>query len=114
MSFEQNIKSWVSLDNQIKQQNEKIQLLKEERSEIGNSINRFIEDKNLQNAVVQISDGKLRFTTTKIAQPLTFKYIEQCLGEIIKDVDQVDKIINYIKSKREIKLNSDIKRTYSN
>ena len=114
MSFEQDIKTWVSLDNQIKQHNDKIRILKEERSEISDSINRFIEDKNLQNAVVQISDGKLRFTTTKIPQPLTFKYIEQCLGEIIEDVEQVDKIINYIKCKREIKYNSDIKRTYSN
>lgn len=114
MSFEQNIKTWVSLDNQIKQYSDKIRLLKEERSETSESINRFIEEKNLQNAVVQISDGKLRFSTLKIPQPLTFRYVEQCLGEIIEDSDQVEKIIDYIKSKRTMKYTPDIKRTYSN
>ena len=114
MNFEQEIKNWVSLDNQIKQQNEKIRILKEERNETAENINRIIEDKNLQNATVEISDGKLRFSTSRIAQPLTFKYIEQCLGEIISDSTQVEKIIEYIKSKREIKFTPDIKRTYSN
>lgn len=114
MNFEREIKNWVSLDNQIKQQTEKLKILKEERNETTETINRIIEDRNLHNATVEISDGRLRFSTTRIAQPLTFKYVEQCLGEIIRDSDQVEKIINYIKSKREIKFSPEIKRSYNN
>ena len=114
MTFEQNIKNWVSLDNQIKQLNEKVRILKEQRIETCEEINRTIEERNLQNAVVEISDGRLKFTTQKIAQPLTFKYVEQRLAEIIPDESKVDQIINYLKCKRQMKYTPDIKRTYTN
>ena len=114
MTFEQNIKNWVSLDNQIKQLNEKVRLLKDQRSEACEEINRTIEERNLQNAVVEISDGRLKFTTQKIAQPLTFRYVEQRLAEIIPDESKVDQIINYLKCKRQMRYTPDIKRIYSN
>ncbi len=114
MSFEDNIKNWVVLDNKIREQSEELRLLKEERNESANYINRFVQERNLQSTVVEISDGKLRFATAKTSQPLTFKYIEECLGDIISDKNQVERIINYIKNKREIKYSQDIKRYYSN
>lgn len=114
MNFEEEIKNWVSLDNQIKQHNEKLKILKEERIESAENINRIIEDKNLHNATVEISDGRLRFSTMRVSQPLTFRYVEQCLGELISDSNKVEQIINYIKSKRQIKITPDIKRTYTN
>jgi hypothetical protein len=45
-----------------------------------------------------------------VPAPLTYKYLETSLGEIIKNETQVKQIINYLKEKREIKLVSEIKR----
>ena len=59
---------------------------------------------------IRISDGILKFTNTKITAPLTFTYIKQTLGEIIKNKEQIETILSYLKSKRETKLVPEIKR----
>ena len=59
---------------------------------------------------IRISDGILKFTNTKITAPLTFTYIKQTLGEIIKNKEQIETILSYLKSKRETKIVPEIKR----
>lgn len=114
MSFEQNIQQWVSIDNQIRTLNDKLKELREKKHGLTENINHHIEETNLTNATIKISDGQLKFIKIKETQPLTFKYLETCLSEIIKNEDQVQKIIEYIKNKREVKSVSDIKRLYNN
>jgi hypothetical protein len=50
----------------------------------------------------------------KETQPLTFKYLETCLREIIKNEEQVTKIVEYIKNKRDVSYSPEIKRLYKN
>ena len=114
MSFEQHIQQWVSIDNQIKQLSDKMKELRDKKSTLNDAIFNHVDNSNLSNATVQISDGKIKFVKTKDAQVLTFKYLETCLHEIIKNEDQVTKIVEYIKNKREIKYVPEIKRFYSN
>lgn len=114
MSFEQNIQQWVLIDNQIRTLNDKLKELREKKHNLTENINHHIEETNLTNATIKISDGQLKFVKIKETQPLTFKYLETCLSEIIKNEDQVQKIIEYIKNKREVKSVSDIKRLYMN
>ena len=45
-----------------------------------------------------------------VPAPLTFRYIEKSLGEVIKNESQVKQIVEYLKNKREIKSVSEIKR----
>lgn len=114
MSFEQNIQQWVSIDNQIKLLIDKIQQLRERKHELSENINSHIEKNDLKNATVQISDGRLRFVSTKVASPLTFKYVEKSLGEVIKDQSQVKRLVEYLKTNREIKIVQEIKRISKN
>ena len=110
MSFEENIKQWVLLDNQLKILNEKAKEIREKRNSVNENIQTIVQKNDLTNKSVQISDGKLKFVNTRIPAPLTYKYLETSLGEIIKNETQVKQIINYLKEKREIKLVSEIKR----
>jgi hypothetical protein len=112
MSFENKIKEWVSIDNKLKTVNEEAKILRQERNYINDDILEHVETNNLNNATVQISDGRLRFVNSKQTAPITLKYIEQCLGECIGNKEQVELIINYIKEKREVKYLPDIKRYY--
>ena len=114
MSFEQNIQQWVSIDNQLKIYNDKIRELREKRSNVTETIMEQATDKNLAKSVIQISDGKLKITETRVPEPLTYKYLEKCLSEIIKSEDQVTQIMDYVKKKREIKVVSEIKRFSNN
>jgi len=110
MSFEQNIQKWVLIDNKIKILNDNLNQLREERSELSRTLCNYAEMNNLQNANIQISDGKLKFVTTKVSNPLSFKYVEKSLSDVIKNGEQVKKIVDYLKQNRETKVVQELKR----
>lgn len=114
MSFETNIKNWVTIDNEMKKLNDQIKQLREHKTKLQNEINNHIKNHNMSNSQVRISDGSLKFMNSKIQQPLTFKYLEDRLSEIIKDKSQIAAILHHIKSKREVKIIPEIKRYYNN
>jgi len=114
MSFEGQIQQWVSIDNQLKQLYEKTKDLREKRNILEQNITTYASSNNLSNSAVQISDGRLKFTNTKIPEPLTFKYLEKTLGEVIKNEAQVKLIMEHIKQKRSIRVVPEIKRFSNN
>lgn len=111
--FERNIQKWVAVDNQLKIVNEKAKELRDEKNDLLEDINIYIETNKLNNASIDISDGKLKFAQSKVTQPLTLKFVENCLSNIINDQRQVTQIMKYIKDKREKKDVSEIKRYYN-
>jgi len=110
MNFESQIQQWVLLDNQLKQLNEKIKDLREKRNALEKNITTHAFSNNLSNTTIQISDGRLKFSNTKVPEPLTFKYLEKTLGEVIKNESQVKLIMEHIKQKRIVKVVPEIKR----
>jgi len=114
MSFENQIQQWVQLDNQLKQLNEKTKELRDKRNVLEQNITSYASTNNLSNATVKISDGKLKFVNTKVQEPLTFKYLEKTLSEVIKNESQVNLIMEHIRQKRAIKTVPEIKRFSSN
>ena len=114
MSFESQIQQWVSLDNQLKTLNEKTRELREKRNNLEDEITKYASSNNLSTTTVKISDGKLRFANTRVPEPLTFKYLERVLGEVIKNENQVKQIMEHIRQKREIKVVPEIKRFSNN
>ena len=113
MSLEKQIKEWVSIDNKLKMHQEIVKELRSQRNEIGGDILMYVDTNKLDNAVIEISDGRLKFNNIKITSPLTFRFITNCLNDCISDPSDVEKIMNYIKNKRDIKYIKDIKRFYS-
>jgi len=110
MSFEQSIQQWVSLDNQLKLLHEKTCALREKKADLSANILSYAEKNKLQNSVVNISDGRLKFVETRVAPQLSFKYVEKCLGEIIENPREVKRIIEYLKTSRDTKTVPEIKR----
>ena len=114
MSFEQQLQQWVAIDNQMKTLNDRMKELRDKKSILSQNINTHIETNNLSESSVKLSDGQLKFVKVKDTQQLTFKYLETCLREIIKNEEQVTKIVDYVKNKREVKYVPEIKRLYAN
>jgi hypothetical protein len=114
MSFEENIKKWVALDNQLKNLADQTKKLREDKNSAEDMILSYVETQGLKNATVNITNGKLRFTETKQTAPLTLKYVEDCLGKCIGNATQVGQIMQVIKDSREIKYSADIKRYANN
>ncbi len=114
MNFEQQIQQWVVIDNQMKILNDKMKELRDKKNIISQQINTHVETSKLNDTSIKIGDGQIKFVKVKETQQLTFKYLETCLSEIIKHEDQVKKILEYIKNKREVKYVQEIKRLYNN
>lgn len=110
MSFEENIKKWVWIDNQLKTVNDRAKQLRDEKNTMEETIMTYVETNNLSNATINITDGKLRFVSTKQTAPLTLKYVEECLGKCISNPAQVKQVMQVIKDNRDVKYSSDIKR----
>lgn len=112
MEFSEQIKRWVVLDNHLKTLSDKTKELRNEKSAITENILEHVEANQLSNAVVKVSDGRIKFIKTTQYSPLTFKHVETCLKKCIRDDDDVKKIISLIKDTRQTNIVSDIKRTY--
>lgn len=113
MSFTDNIKSWVTHDNKIKNLNEQLRSLREERNNLESQILNYIKTNQLHNKTITISDGELKYKTSRQSAPLTYKFIQDCLSKCIKNNDQVDLIMKFIKEQREFKETEEIKRQYN-
>jgi PP-loop superfamily ATP-utilizing enzyme len=108
MSFENQIQQWVQLDNQLKQLNDKTKELREKRNSLEQNITTYASSNNLSNATVNIGNGKLKFVNTKVQEPLTFKYLEKTLSEVIKNENQVKLIM------AQVNLNTDELKKFMN
>ena len=114
MSFDNKIQQWVQIDNQIKKLNEQAKQLREQRNTLETNLTNYAKSNNMSNTTIKVNNDKLKFTDTKVPEPLTFKYLEKTLGEIIKNESQVKVIMDHIKQKRSIKIVPEIKRFSNN
>ena len=86
MSFEEDIKKWVYYDNKSKELNEQIKLNRNTKNDLTQKIiNHVDENPSLQDAVVKISDGRLKFSQNKQTAPITLAFLESCLSDIIQE-----------------------------
>lgn len=108
----ENIKTWVTYDSQIKLINDKTKILRENKNELTKNICNYATTNNIKSKI-EISDGTLTFCEKKDYSPLTYSYVERCLGELINDKEKVNYIIEYMKSNREVTKSYDIKRNYN-
>ena len=108
----ENIKTWVTYDSQIKLINDKTKILRENKNELKKNICNYATTNNIKSKI-EISDGTLTFCEKKDYSPLTYSYVEKCLGELINDKEKVDYIIEYMKSNREVTKSYDIRRSYN-
>jgi hypothetical protein len=113
-NLEKSIQSWVELDNELKKLNDKVKEIRTRKNDVEDKIMVYVENNEMNNSVVNISDGKLKFCETKQTSPLTLGFLEKCLSEVIANQSQVKQIMDYIKGKRETKVVPEIKRYYNN
>ena len=108
---EKQIQQWVILDNQYKLVQEKAKELREKKHSLLESIT--TNGGLSTNSVINITDGRIKLVNTHTTTPLTFTYVETCLSEIIKNEEQVKKIVDYLKKRRETKTVTELKRYYN-
>lgn len=111
MSLDESVKKWVEYDTLIRQYSDKIKLLRESKNNVEQRIHENISSYS-KKPVIKISDGILKFNTVNVQQPLSYKLIENSLNNIIKNQNQIDIIMEAIKSNRNSRQCDTIKRYY--
>ena len=114
MSFDNKIQQWVQIDNQLKKLNEQAKQLREQRNTLESNLTNYAKTNNMTDTTIKVNNDKLKFVDTKVPEPLTFKYLEKTLGEVIKNESQVKLIMEHLKQKRSVKIVPEIKRFSNN
>jgi len=110
--FVENVKKWVLCDQQLKLVKEKSDKIRDMKHILGSAICTYMDENNLSQNEIEITNGKIKIYEKREYSPLTFSYIEQCLAKIIPDKSHVEYIIQFLKENREIKTSTDLKSIY--
>lgn len=109
-SFEDYVKKYVQVDNEIETLQNKLKVMKEWKRKLNQVIVKHMEDKDLVDHTLEISDGTLRYYEKKEYSSMSFTYIEKCLHNMISEPEQVKYVIQYLKDQREVKYVPELKR----
>jgi len=122
MNLEENVQKYIKIEDEIKKRMIEINKLREYKTSITSFIIADLEKEKHNecndnkerghNTYVSKNNAniKIKMVELKTFSPLTFTFLKKCLLEIIPKPHQVDQIIEYVKTKRESKIISDIKR----
>ena len=108
--FTQNIKSWVHYDNEIQKLNKTLKDLRLKKIETQAVL---LDNPLRDNININISDGRLKFSQITVSQPLSLQFISTCLHDLIHEPEQVNQIMEHIKTKRTKRIEQTIKRFYN-
>ena len=110
MNLENNIKQWVTLDNQQKKMNEEIKIIRDKKNSLTNDIISTFKERNINSPIINISDGKLSLIETQHANVISFKFLLDSFKEYFKDEEEAQKLLDFVKNKRTFTNVSSIKK----
>ena len=90
---------FLQIDTKIKERNNQLRTLREKR----NLLEAHIIKNNIQH-------NQCKIVETKSVEPITFRYLEKSLGEIIPDKTQLTKVMEHVKQRRRITISKEVKR----
>lgn len=112
-----NVIGYVQYDNEIAQYKEQIASLKEQmnevierRNEFETSLIRIIETNKLEKKDIIISDGKIKYSQSKTAKPITKKYLEKCFFEFFGNKTKAEELLEKVYGNRDVDVKTSIKR----
>lgn len=114
MSLENNIKEWVKLDSKQSELNNELKIIRDQKNNYSLQILNFFHEKQISNPTINITGGKINLIDQKTANPLTYKFLNDCFKEFFKDKkngDELsDQLLSFIKDKRIYSCSKNLKR----
>jgi septal ring factor EnvC (AmiA/AmiB activator) len=108
--FYKDLKEFYSLEKKQIIINEELNKIKNEKNKVKIKIINYMIENEISNKNIKIGNENLKLLQVKQIQPLSFKFLKDCLEECISNQDQIDELISFIKSKRSVKEYLDIKK----
>jgi hypothetical protein len=117
-NFKDNIKEWISIDNNIMNIEDEIEPLKVKKNKLQkikkdkeNTILEYMKTNNITNNDIVLNDGKLKYYNSKSTEPISKKLVTEKINEYFKDNKlEGDKLLDYIFNNRDKKIIPVLKR----
>lgn len=99
IDFKENVKEWITLDDDIKTLNIALKERKEKKKELTPKVLDFMNEYEVHD--VKTTDGQLKFSKSVTAKPLNKKYLVSRLGDFFKDYNKGEKAVDFIYENRD-------------
>ncbi len=110
---ETNILKWIQYDNKIKEYNEKLKLLRDEKDKISTTmINKISEGGDLPVYNVTNLNTSVAFQKTNVYENYTNKFYKDTFTEFLGSEEKAEDLMKFMKQKRKVEQKINIKRTY--
>jgi len=111
--MDNNILKWIQYDNKIKDYNDKLKLLRDEKDKISEAmINKVSEDNNLPVYNVTNLNTSVAFQKTNVYENYTTKFYKECFTEFFSSEEKAEDLMKFMKQKRKVEQKINIKRGY--
>ena len=99
IDFKENVKEWITLDDDIKTLNAALKERKEKKKELTPKVLNFMNEYEVHD--VKTTDGQLKFSKSVTSKPLNKKYLVSRLGDFFKDYNKGEKAVDFIYENRD-------------
>ena len=108
MDFAEAVRGWVQCDNELTRINEVRKQLVTRKAQLSDAIHSH--SSQIPQGVIAITDGTLKLKESKTRGVLTLAYVQECLEACVYPREQVQAIMEYIRSRRPTRTNKEIIR----
>jgi len=112
MAFESTIKDWIINDKELQTLNDRIKQLRARRTELDSKIIEYTRESEIKKTF-KYGDVVMKVLDVNISETITFKYLERCLSDMVKNENQVKQMMDYIKRNRTVRTVSHVERVVS-
>jgi len=110
--FVNDIKQYVTLDDQLKETQTIAREIRKKKTQLSLSILNYMDNNGIQNKDINLSDGKLKYFTSKTQSTVNKKFIENSLALYYKgNYQKAKEVTEFIFSNREVTEKTVLKRT---
>ena len=103
----QKIKKWLEYESRITTLQKEIKELKKNRLTVSNDLKGIMKTKDLD--CIDVNDGKILYTTTKVKKGINKKYLSEVLTKYFENDRKADEVCNFILENRESEIKENIK-----
>ena len=102
--FVKKVRQWVILDHQLNSLTDKARTVRIEKQALSNEICDHMISNGMENSALSLTGGNVaRVSHRTEFAPLTFSYIRECLAEVVEEEEQVEFLIELLRSRRAVK-----------
>jgi hypothetical protein len=99
--FTNKIKAWASYEKKYKEMKEEMNQLNDTKEQLAQELIYYMKENNLEKTALNLGGNKIYYHEDSQYNNLTFNFLKECLNIYFNnDSQKVDKLMEFIKSKR--------------